>query len=146
MMSNEYQFWNASTYYYAGDKVIRNGIEVEIEIEGINQPPPFIQNNGNGNVLIDGLLYAPLPDKTFESELHDLITKYDLDHTTLTPEFIKQQIMRDNIESHNKKLRFTGDYYQAGYNGVLISMYSTDDQRAEYHQGAKDRQREKGDE
>ena len=43
--------------------------------------------------------------KTFESELHDLITKYDLCHTTLTPEHIKQQIMQDNIDTHNETVK-----------------------------------------
>ena len=44
-------------------------------------------------------------EETFESELHDLITKYDLCHSTITPEHIKQQIMRDNVDDHNKSVR-----------------------------------------
>ena len=43
--------------------------------------------------------------ETFESELHALITKYDLNHSDLTPEHIKQQVMKDNLADHNKAVK-----------------------------------------
>lgn len=60
------------------------------------------------------------------------------------------QVMRDNITTHNESLRERtmpeSAYYQAGYEGRIISMMATDDEHAEYFQGSVDRQREKGDE
>lgn len=62
------------------------------------------------NTSLTRLAYVASKSESFESELHDLITKYNLDHSTLTPEFIKQQIMRDNITTHNEPLR-NPEYY-----------------------------------
>ena len=57
------------------------------------------------------------------------------------------QIMRDNITTHNTPLREKADrLYQDGYEGKFLSIHATDDESTEYDQGAKDRQREKGDE
>ena len=106
-MSNEYQEWNALVEYQVGDRFIRDGRLCEITQTGpsAEKVESEIKHLANGNVLIGNVEYYPVPDKTFESELHDLITKYNLNHTKLTPEFIKQQIMRDNITTHNESLR-----------------------------------------
>jgi len=101
-------------------------------------------------------------DRSFESELHDLITKYNLDHTTLTPEFIKQQIMRDNITTHNEELRDKqkfciacgGSGWPSIHGGPCKCSYckgkgyTTEEDTGHLltQVGAKDRQREKGDE
>jgi len=53
-----------------------------------------------------------------------------------------EQELRDNLERHNEKVR-GNNHYQAGYLGLPLGSNLNEDQATEYHQGAKDRQRER---
>ena len=57
-----------------------------------------------------------------------------------------EQIMRDNITTHNEPLRGNEEMaYQEGYRGTYSRLFATSEEASAFNQGAKDRQREKGD-
>ena len=74
----------------------------------------------------------------------EMAAEYWNRRTPIDPE----QIMRDNITTHNEPLRANMDEkaYQVGYTGGVLSMYADAGENASFAQGRKDRQREKGDE
>ena len=84
-------------------------------------------------------------------------------HITPIEPVSPDQAIRDKLDRHNDSLRAETvscidhplacvkakaktDYYQLGYRGTRLPIWCSDDEEAEYNQGAKDRQREKGDE
>ena len=76
-------------------------------------------------------------------ELYQALKKRMIKEISADPD----QIMRDNLSAHNDKVKSEQltSAYRAGYYGDAI-FYPTENEQIEYDLGAKDRQREKGDE
>ena len=117
--------WCASTYYEKGDKVLHHGVECKITKTGAHN--------------------EPWPPETFESELHALVTKYNLNHSDLTPEHIKQQVMKDNLADHNKavKAKRIEKAYRSGYEGRPPGIFASSDRAEAFDRGRLDRAAEK---
>ena len=74
---------------------------------------------------------------------------YDFARALIASVSDPEQIMQDNIDTHNEtvKAKQIKEFcFWMGYRGEQLPMYATPDDEAEWDQGRKDRLREKGDE